>query len=910
MNPTDPFGLVGQVLDGQFRVDRLVGEGGFSVVYKGHHQGLNEPIAVKCLKLPVALGTNLVEAFVQRFRDESRILYRLSQGNLHIVRSIAAGTTQAPATGALVPYMVLEWLEGRSLQNDFTVRRTTGQSGRPLDETIKLFETAADALGFAHAQGVVHRDVNAGNLFLSITAQGIKTKVLDFGVAKIMHDSALNLGPRAQTMGQLRIFAPAYGAPEQFDDRIGPVGAWSDVYSLALIMLEAMRDRPVNEGANLGAFAQIAIDASRRPTPRALGINVPDEVEAAFARATALDPRQRWQTATEFWKALTIGMNVASERKFEKAARETPPLASPQHQPQAPRGKELQRTMPLASSSLVRPGAPTVRAVTQRPPPVAGTGTTPGVPPVRTGSGSLPSGSVSVVNPSRVSNVPVPGMAGASGQGTFKSGKQTMALAGGPPRPPEVIADRAPPRIAQPPYEEDEEDEETRVNEAGPDMLRTLALIDAEKAQAAQAKAAAAAAQAALNNVHPPPPIEEAEEPTRFNPITVPPPEARPTVEPPEPHASQAPQGMAQGMAAPPGNNPLGGTFMMAPQRPSHPQPAPSVSAVYTPPATTPSQGTGVPYGGQSQVAALPHGSHAGPPPQDPRFSQMQGPQGMPYGQQPQGYPQAPNATDASPWARHSIDQAAPSMIQAQPPPPPAKKSPVLVIAIVSCGLLALGGIGLTAYAVTARRAHVPAPVASASVSASAEPMASAVAPPVEKAAETPPVATAAEADAAPAVAEAPDAAPAAPEEPPAASASAAPSTTAAPTATTAPTHTAPAITTAAPATAVPVPVPTPKATASAAPAADPNAWNEANARSRLATANGVLVICKKGNVTGPGTASVTFGTDGTVTNVTIDPPYAGTKEGDCAAGQFRRVKVNPFVGSPQTVRHSFDVPK
>ena len=62
--------------------------------------------------------------------------------------------------------------------------------------------------------------------------------------------------------------------------------------------------------------------------------------------------------------------------------------------------------------------------------------------------------------------------------------------------------------------------------------------------------------------------------------------------------------------------------------------------------------------------------------------------------------------------------------------------------------------------------------------------------------------------------------------------------------------------------------------------------------------------------MTGPGNASVTFGTDSAVTNVTLDAPYAGTKEGDCVAGQFRRQKVNAFTGSPQTIRHSFDVPK
>ena len=66
MNVADPFGLVGQVLDGQFRVDKLVGEGGFSAVYRGHHLGLDEPIAIKCLKLPAALDTALVDTFVQR----------------------------------------------------------------------------------------------------------------------------------------------------------------------------------------------------------------------------------------------------------------------------------------------------------------------------------------------------------------------------------------------------------------------------------------------------------------------------------------------------------------------------------------------------------------------------------------------------------------------------------------------------------------------------------------------------------------------------------------------------------------------------------------------------------------------------------------------------------------------------
>ena len=300
MTPPDPFGLVGQVLDGQFRVDHPVGEGGFSVVYRGTHVGLSEPIAVKCLKLPAALGSALVDSFVRRFRDESRLQYKLSQGNLHIVRSLGSGTTLAPATSALVPYTVLEWLEGRSLAQEFTERREAGQHGRSMREVVALLDSAIDALAYAHAQGVVHRDLNPGNLFLARTSSGIKLKILDFGVAKVLSDAAIAIGPTARTVGNVKMFAPAYGAPEQFDDRAGAVGPWTDVYAIALVVLEALADRTVMEGEHLGEFAMKALDGAHRPSPRGLGIAVGDATEKVFVNALALDPSRRPRDAGEF----------------------------------------------------------------------------------------------------------------------------------------------------------------------------------------------------------------------------------------------------------------------------------------------------------------------------------------------------------------------------------------------------------------------------------------------------------------------------------------------------------------------------------------------------------------------------------------------------------------------------------
>src|SRR5215472_15020177 len=146
----DPYGFAGQVIESQFRVDEPIGEGGFSVVYRGHHLGLNEPLAIKFLKLRAGLSAKLETSLVERFRAESRITYRLSQGNLDIVRSISSGAATSPRGGQLIPFIVLEWLDGRSLSADFKSRRKTQLTGRSLEETVELLHPAATALEYAH----------------------------------------------------------------------------------------------------------------------------------------------------------------------------------------------------------------------------------------------------------------------------------------------------------------------------------------------------------------------------------------------------------------------------------------------------------------------------------------------------------------------------------------------------------------------------------------------------------------------------------------------------------------------------------------------------------------------------------------------------------------------------------------
>jgi serine/threonine protein kinase len=237
MPPRDFFGFVGELIEPQYRVDEVIGEGGFSVVYRGHHLGLDEPVAIKCLKMPAGLTPSMVDAVVERFQAESRIMYRLSQGNLNIVRSVSSGTAESKVTGALVPYMVLEWLEGVSLFQDLKERRQRRMIGRTLQDTIRLLDPAAMALDYAHAQGVVHRDLKPGNIFMATTRDGVRSKVLDFGLAKVLTDDGIGLGPAQHTMSQGIFCSLSYGAPEQFDPQRGPIGPWTDVYSFAFVIL-------------------------------------------------------------------------------------------------------------------------------------------------------------------------------------------------------------------------------------------------------------------------------------------------------------------------------------------------------------------------------------------------------------------------------------------------------------------------------------------------------------------------------------------------------------------------------------------------------------------------------------------------------------------------------------------------
>ncbi|WP_437941293.1 protein kinase domain-containing protein [Sorangium sp. So ce341] len=299
MQASDPFGWVGSIIDGQFAVEALAGEGAFGVVYRARHLGFDAPVAVKCLKIPTGLGPDQQDAFLAKFREEARLLHQLSRRTMGIVQALDIGAAAAP-NGPWTPYIVMEWLEGETLEQDLRRRRAENAPPRSLTEAIKLLAPVASALAVAHDENVSHRDVKPANLFLL----GDRMKVLDFGLAKVFSETPTFAEALVQTGRTFRAFTPQYGAPEQFSPRFGATGPWTDVYAMALILIEVASGQPALSGGDVIQLFVASSDESIRPSFRARGVSASPDVEAVLGRALAINPSQRFRNLGEMWSAL------------------------------------------------------------------------------------------------------------------------------------------------------------------------------------------------------------------------------------------------------------------------------------------------------------------------------------------------------------------------------------------------------------------------------------------------------------------------------------------------------------------------------------------------------------------------------------------------------------------------------
>jgi formylglycine-generating enzyme required for sulfatase activity len=331
MTARDPLNLVGTTIAEKYSIEAMVGEGGFAVVYKAQHLVWKRPVAIKVFRALGDLSQEKREALVDAFIREGQVLQDLSAQTAAIVqaRDVGKMTTEG---GHWMPYMVLEWLEGDTLEAVLDQERSQGKPPRDPEQALILLDPVAEALGLAHARGIAHRDVKPGNIFLLGDARrsGVKVKLLDFGIAKVVEEAQKADGAFNKTGGQITSFTPAYGAPEQYSRTYGATGPWTDVFALALIFSEVVAGRPALVGDSLPELAYASCDRTRRPSPRALGASVTDQVEAVTLRALAVQPQERFATATDFWEALRAAVSpIALVRTSPAALRITPPPSAP-----------------------------------------------------------------------------------------------------------------------------------------------------------------------------------------------------------------------------------------------------------------------------------------------------------------------------------------------------------------------------------------------------------------------------------------------------------------------------------------------------------------------------------------------------------------------------------------------------
>jgi serine/threonine-protein kinase len=280
------------------------------VVYRAHHVGFRAAVALKCLKIPQHFSAEDRARFAQQFQAEAELLFKLSASIPTVVRPLHVEAVLTP-DGTFMPFIALEWLEGETLDALALGRARAGQPPFSLDELLLLLEPVARALERAHnftgsggPISIVHRDLKPENVFLAQVAGESVVKILDFGIGKAKSVAGQVAGRASQGDGGMTSFTPAYGAPEQWAPKIyGQTGPWTDVWGLALTMVELLAGRPVIEG-DRSSMMGTALDPLRRPTPRAEGVAVTDAVDFVFQRALALDPRERFRDAGDFWNAL------------------------------------------------------------------------------------------------------------------------------------------------------------------------------------------------------------------------------------------------------------------------------------------------------------------------------------------------------------------------------------------------------------------------------------------------------------------------------------------------------------------------------------------------------------------------------------------------------------------------------
>lgn len=281
--PVNYANMVGQVLEGRYRIERKVGEGGMSYVYLAHEERTGERFAIKVLSPGLAKEDNAMA----RLRREAELGAKLAHPNVcHIERL-------GEAPGGLV-YVVMPFIEGEILSDrNYRVGRTT------LVDTVKFIGQIASGLDVAHQLAIVHRDLKPENIMICKDAAGVEyAVVMDFGLAK---ERKPERASQKLTATGIILGTPEFMSPEQLRGKL--LDARSDIFSLALMTYEMLTGKLPWEGRT--SQEMMVARLRQPPTPaRTHRPDLPHGVDAVLLQSMAKTPEERHQSAPEFAQAL------------------------------------------------------------------------------------------------------------------------------------------------------------------------------------------------------------------------------------------------------------------------------------------------------------------------------------------------------------------------------------------------------------------------------------------------------------------------------------------------------------------------------------------------------------------------------------------------------------------------------